>query len=229
MCITYLIRGDTNVYKINTEHGAAFSLPESVLSEQHAPSPNRWKLQREKQSIDDTMNIIASIEQMRRKGKYIYFLSFFTYIFMTTTLSRSNVPSEEWRLNPQTVQKIWEVFGKAEVDLFTSKDNSHCAIYFSKSEDALAHYWPNLLLYAFPPIALIPQVIRRIWDHKHRVLLVAPLWRNQLWFSELSQLLTAALWPIPLRQDLLSQANKTIWHPQPELWALHLWALDGNQ
>ncbi len=28
---------------------------------------------------------------------------------------------------------------------------------------------------------------------------------------------TAALWPIPLRWDLLSQVNGTIWHPRPEL------------
>ncbi|KAI2662214.1 ORF V: Enzymatic polyprotein [Labeo rohita] len=72
-------------------------------------------------------------------------------------LSRSNVPSGEWTLHLQTVQKIWEVFGKAEVDLFASKDNSHCPIYFSKDRDALAHNWPNLLLYAFPPTSLIPQ------------------------------------------------------------------------
>ncbi|KAL0204548.1 hypothetical protein M9458_002566, partial [Cirrhinus mrigala] len=32
-------------------------------------------------------------------------------------LSRSNVPSGEWTLHPQTVQKIWEVFGKAETTL----------------------------------------------------------------------------------------------------------------
>ncbi len=77
-------------------------------------------------------------------------------------LSRSNVPSEEWMLHPQVVQKIWKTFGKAEVDLFASKDNSHCPTYYSKDREALAHDWPNLLLYAFPPIALLPQVVRRI-------------------------------------------------------------------
>ncbi len=85
--------------------------------------------------------------------------------------------------------------------------------------DALALDWPNLLLYCptssfFPPIALFPQVIRPIWEQKHRVLSVAPLWRNQHWFAELAQLLTAAPWPILLRQDLLSQTNGTIWHPR---------------
>ncbi|MGL5783728.1 MAG: hypothetical protein ACRCXW_14550, partial [Plesiomonas shigelloides] len=45
-------------------------------------------------------------------------------------LSRSNVPSDEWMLHPQTVLKIWEIFGKAEVDLFASESNSHCPTYF---------------------------------------------------------------------------------------------------
>ncbi len=103
---------------------------------------------------------------------------------------------------------------------FRSKDSSHCPTYYSKVRDALAHDWPNPLLYAFPPIALIPQVIRRIREQGHKVLLVAPLWENQPWLSELTQLLTAAPWPVPLRWDLLSQANGTIWHPRPELWAL---------
>ncbi len=89
-------------------------------------------------------------------------------------LSLSNVPSEEWMLHPQVVQKIWKIFGKAEVYLFASKDNSHCPIYYSKDRDALAHDWPNLLLYAFPPIALLPQVVRRVREQGHKVLLVAP-------------------------------------------------------
>ncbi len=37
-----------------------------------------------------------------------------------------------------------------------------------------------------------------------------------------------APWPVPLRRDLLSQANGTIWHPRPELWALYIWPLNGS-
>ncbi len=113
---------------------------------------------------------------------------------------------------------IWSVFGKAEVDLFTSEDNYLCPIYFSRQRDALAHDWPNNSLYAFPPIALLPQVIRRVKDTKCSLLLVTPLWRNQVWFPELIQLLSAAPWSIPQRRDLLSQTQGKIWHPQPELW-----------
>ncbi len=75
---------------------------------------------------------------------------------------------------------------------FRLQDNSHCPIYYSKDRDALAHDWSNLLLYAFPPIALLPQVVRRVREQGHKVLLVAPLWRNQPWLSELTQLLTGS-------------------------------------
>ncbi len=87
-------------------------------------------------------------------------------------LSRNNVAPGEWNLNPQTVQMIWSVFGKAEVDLFASRDNCHCPTYFSKQRDA--HDWPNTHLYAFPPIAQLPQVIRRIMETKCSLLLVTP-------------------------------------------------------
>ncbi len=142
-------------------------------------------------------------------------------------LSRYNVSSEEWTLHPLAVQRIWKVFGRARVDLFASKDNSHCPIFFTKSTDALAHEWPSLPLYAFPPVALLPQILRRVREQRHKLILIAPLWRNQPW-EELFQLLKVAPWPIPLRRDLLSQANRKIWHPWPELWALHVWPLDGS-
>ncbi len=73
-----------------------------------------------------------------------------------------------------------------------------------------------------PPDALLPQVVRRVREQGHKVLLVAPLWRNQPWLSELTQLLTAAPWPVPLRRDLLSQANGTIWPLTRAVGSLHL-------
>ncbi len=102
-------------------------------------------------------------------------------------------------------------------------DNSHCP----RARKPWPKKWPSLPLYAFPSVGLLPQVLRRVRERWHKLILIAPLWRNQPW-SELFQLLKAAPWPIPLRRDLLSQANGTIWHPRPELWALHVWPLDGR-
>ncbi|XDV38527.1 hypothetical protein PO909_007906 [Leuciscus waleckii] len=89
-------------------------------------------------------------------------------------LSRDNIPPGEWFLHPQTVQLLWHLFGRAEVNLFGSKDNAHCPMFFSKSEDVLAQTWPSRPLYAFPPISLLPQVIKRIRETRHSVLLIAP-------------------------------------------------------
>ena len=141
-------------------------------------------------------------------------------------LSRGPIPPGEWSLHPQTVLLIWNTFGRAKVDLFASEDNTHCPIFFSKRRDALAHVWPSLPLYAFPPIAMLPQTIKKIRETASAVLLIAPLWRNRTWFSDLIQLSDTAPWPIPLRKDLLTQAKGKIWHPSPELWALHIWPIN---
>ncbi|MGL5565095.1 MAG: DNA N-6-adenine-methyltransferase [Plesiomonas sp.] len=142
-------------------------------------------------------------------------------------LSRDKVSSAEWSLHPLSIQTIWKVFGRAEVDLFASKDNAHCPTYFSEHRDALTQDWPNLPLYAFPPIPLIPLVLEEIRASKRAVLLIAPLWANQTWLSLLYQMSDIAPWPIPLRRDLLAQAERQIWHPRPNLLALHVWPING--
>ena len=52
----------------------------------------------------------------------------------------------EWRLHPLEVAQIWDRFGRAEVDLFASRANTHCPLFFSITDrntplgmDALAH------------------------------------------------------------------------------------------
>ncbi len=83
-------------------------------------------------------------------------------------LSRQKLKPGEWMLNRQTVSQIWDLFGKAEVDLFASQESSQCPLWFSLNFpttlgiDAFAHPWPNVSLYAFPPIKLIPAVLCRV-------------------------------------------------------------------
>ncbi len=91
-------------------------------------------------------------------------------------------PLRSGLLHPQVVQKIWKTFGKAESRPFRLQRQLSLPNLYSKDG---AHDWPNLLLYAFSPIALLPQVVRRIREQGHKVLLVAPLWRNQPWLSSL--------------------------------------------
>ncbi len=89
-------------------------------------------------------------------------------------LSRNNVSSGEWMLHPLAVQIIWEVYGRARVDLFASEDNSHCPIFLQRARMPWPYEWPNLPLYSFPPIALLLQVLRRVREQRHKLILIAP-------------------------------------------------------
>ncbi len=149
-------------------------------------------------------------------------------------LSRAALPGE-WRLHPQTVQRIWQRFGLAQVDLFASLETSHCQLFYSLTDgtlgtDALAHSWPRgLCKYAFPPVSLLAQTLCKVREEEEQILLVAPYWPTRTWFPELMLLVTAPPWQIPLRKDLLTQRRGTLWHPRPDLWKLHVWSLDGTR
>ena len=151
-------------------------------------------------------------------------------------LSRQDPPPGEWKLNPSVVQQIWEKYGEAEIDLFASSKATHCQQWFSLSDpagplgqDAFAHPWPRgCLLYAFPPLPLLALTLHRIATGGHTVLLVAPYWPGRIWFPMLRQLLNGTPWSLPSRQDLLSQVDGRIWHPQPDRLRLYVWPLKGR-
>ncbi len=121
-------------------------------------------------------------------------------------LTTAHFPGE-WRLHPETIRLIWSRFGEAQVDLFASRESSHCQLHFSLTEgtlgtDALAHSWPRALCkYAFPPVSLLAQTLCKVREDEEQVLLVAPSWPTRTWFPELILLATAPPWPIPLRKD----------------------------
>ncbi|XP_061576587.1 uncharacterized protein LOC133442594 [Cololabis saira] len=150
-------------------------------------------------------------------------------------MSRGGPTPGEWRLHPQVVEEIWRRFGRADVDLFASRESTHCRLFFSLKNDnpplgwdALAHPWPRGLLYAFPPFTLLQPLLYRIRAEGARVILVAPLWPHMLWFSAIPHLLDGTPWVLPLRRDLLSQASGALFHPFPAGLRLVAWPLRGT-
>ena len=83
-------------------------------------------------------------------------------------LTRQKLHTGEWKLHPDVVKQIWTRFYEAEVDLFASQQTAQCPLYFSLSHpaplglDAMAHSWPKMCLYAFPPVALLPRVLASV-------------------------------------------------------------------
>ncbi len=129
-------------------------------------------------------------------------------------------------LHNEVMEQIWKKFGRAQVDLFASREISHCPLWFSLTHpaqiwlDAMVQMWPRLHLYAFPPIALLPGVLESVcWDEVC-LLLVVPYWPGCPWFEALVGLLEDSPWEIPVWRDLLSRAGGTIFHPCLELWKL---------
>lgn len=149
-------------------------------------------------------------------------------------LSRGSPRYKDWKLHSGTVAQIWEEYGKAEVDLFASREDAQCHLYYSLTDlsaplgvDALAHEWPRALLYAFPPLELITATLSRVRERRHSLILVAPYWPAMHWMAEIFQLLCSRPWPLPLRRDLVTQARGEIFHPHPERLALWVWPVRG--
>ena len=93
--------------------------------------------------------------------------------------------------------------------------------------NALAHTWPNTLLYAFHPVEMILSVLERVRQQGLSLILVAPRWPAKSWYAEIISLLAARPWQLPLRRDFLSQAGGVVTHPRPKLWRLHAYLLRG--
>ncbi len=49
-------------------------------------------------------------------------------------LSRQGPRPGEWRLHPEVVKQIWRVFGQAQVDLFATRQTSHCPLWYSLTQ-----------------------------------------------------------------------------------------------
>lgn len=87
------------------------------------------------------------------------------------------------------------MFRMAGVDLFASDALTHCPLWVLLVElcsplgqDALAHTWSDLLVYAFLP------ALHRIDGCNHSVLLITPYWPKRVWFPLLCCLLCRVPW-----------------------------------
>ncbi|XP_067683784.1 uncharacterized protein [Haliotis asinina] len=109
---------------------------------------------------------------------------------LADVLSRPDAPpSTEWQLNPRTFQSLCLQFGRPMLDLFATRLNCQLPIYVSPvpdpaawAVDALSLEWEGMDAYAFPPPAVLAQVVAKLQTTKSiRLLLVAPMWPARPW------------------------------------------------
>jgi hypothetical protein len=148
-------------------------------------------------------------------------------------LSRSNqVLSTEWTITHQSLQPVWERLGKPMIDLFATKFSKRLPLYVSPVQDpealaidAFQMSWRGLDVYAYPPTALIPQVLAKTYQEKPCMVLIAPYWPTTAWFPELLNMAKEGPLPLNLRKGSLIQPRSGIPHSCPEKLNLAVWKL----
>ena len=148
-------------------------------------------------------------------------------------LSRPNQAlGSEWMLHQDVfnwLRQRWPV----TIDLFASSLSHRCSVYFAPVSDPMAAGMDAMLqsrdslqVYAFPPFAMISQVLAKVrFSQSLELTLIAPLWPQRPWFPDL-----LILPPLPLlsQWDLLSQPHVRRFHQNLSMLRLHGWRLSGD-
>ena len=113
------------------------------------------------------------------------------------------------------------------IDPFASEQNRKTMMFCSWipcpqafAIDALSIPWDGMIAYAFPPISLIPKVLEHMALYQCQLILIAPLWPRQHWYTNLLSMAIGFPRSLPVREDLLSQPKSKIFHPNPEIFKL---------
>ena len=139
----------------------------------------------------------------------------------------------EWTLHQEVCSQLWRLWGQPSIDLFATSLTKRLPNYMSLhadpqavAVDALLQDWSNLDLYAFPPFAIIREVINKFRNTQNSwMTLVAPWWPQREWFPDLIRLLVDEPRRLPLRRDLLSQPLGRALHQNLPMLHLTAWRL----
>ena len=148
---------------------------------------------------------------------------------------RNQVLGVEWSLHPQVARDLLRMWGSPTLDLFTTHLNAKLPLYCSLIpdpqavfEDAFRHPWDNLDTYVFSPFHLVERVVARVRETPNlSMTLVAPLWPEKAWFTELLPLLTQPPLALPLWDRLLRQPHFHWFNGGVHTLSLHEWRLSS--
>ena len=109
--------------------------------------------------------------------------------------SRHFSDNVEWSLADKHFQKICNIFGQPDIDLFASRLNKKVQNYvsfqpdpFASMIDAFTISWKDYFFYAFPPFSCIPKVLKKVIKENAVGILVVPWWPTQPWWARLMNL-----------------------------------------
>lgn len=135
-------------------------------------------------------------------------------------LSRQKLSIDmEWSLDSEIFQKIMEIYGRFDIDLFASKWNYKLGKYVSFkpdpnafSIDAFSLTWSNLFPYIFPPFSVIGSVLQKIEQDQSEGVLIAPIFSTQPWFPKLLHMIVEPSYILPAVDKILSHPTEKHQH-----------------
>lgn len=133
--------------------------------------------------------------------------------------SRTKNIDTEWELADFAYNKITQMLGKPEIDLFASRANAKCEKYCAWHKDpeafvidAFTISWKEYFFFAFPPFSVIHRVLNKIRLEQAEGIVVAPLWTSQPWFPVFNSLLISDLIKFRPSNSLLLSPCRTQQH-----------------
>ena len=139
----------------------------------------------------------------------------------------------EWMISKQIFEAICDYFGQPKIDLFASRLNKQLATYYAwrpdpeaAAIDAFMQPWQHDLMHAFPPFRIIGRVLQKTARDQATIILVAPMWPTQAWFSVALRMLIATPRVLPPESLTLPQ-NPTLKHPLTKMRLADM-MLSGN-
>ena len=142
----------------------------------------------------------------------------------------------ELTLDQTVANSVFQMLNFPNMDLFATIFNHKFPFYVSPVPDrhalvvdAVSMNWNYLHAYAFPPTILIPSVPEKIRQYQCRIVVIAPFWPQQLWFSELLKLLVSAPIRLQLFPTLVTKSKGRFLHQNLPVLDLHAWELSNSQ
>ncbi|KAL0859700.1 hypothetical protein ABMA27_010815 [Loxostege sticticalis] len=107
-------------------------------------------------------------------------------------LSRNRAGSE-WHLLNEATEKVFNLWGTPDIDLFASSEahvvSSYATLDLPDSNacfhDAFSKCWRFDLAWVFPPPALLPRVLHHLNSATGKYIIVAPKWTKPFWRPDL--------------------------------------------
>ena len=124
--------------------------------------------------------------------------------------SRVMKDRSDWMLCPAIFHQINQRLGPLEMDLFASRLTHQLPAYVSwrpdpmaVTTDAFTKNWAEFRAYANPPWNLIGRVLAQTRRQQAELVLVALVWKAQVWYPVLLEMLVQIPLLIPPRRDLV--------------------------